>query len=625
MPATGLPSIEGLSGESFDLGFAHRRLAITDLSVAGHQPMSAADGGFWLIHNGEIYNFRGLRDELRLRGYEFRSDTDTEVILAAYQEWGVDCVSRFNGMWSFALLDTKRRTIFCSRDRFGIKPLFFAKENGSIAFASEIKALVGPHGRPFEPDPSAVAKFIAMDVFPSARNGDTFFEGIRALPAGCCEVIDPGGQHQSRYYAVQIHEEPVGVSDNAVEEFRALLIDSVRLQLKADVPVGSCLSGGLDSSVVVAAIDQLLGAENSRNCGGGQLTFSSVFTEPGPYNEREFVDAVLERIPARGVLVFPSLQDLEDDLEAVVWHQDEPFGDLSIFAQWCVMRAVKARGLSVLLDGQGADEILGGYAPHPTHVADLLGRGDARGAIRELRSLCGANIVGAARIAASALVRQLPSCLQGVLRNRRWRDRSAFALLSPGVREAARAESTLGYGYAEDQRSLSQLLRFQVEEGVLPTLLRYEDRNSMAFGLEGRVPFLDHRVVEFAFSKGAPLRMCGGWTKWLLRKAFSDLLPDSIIWRKDKVGFGVPGAWWLQHLFRRDPRLLSSASPAGEYLDLPRARKLHEELGSDSSKSAPLWRCLNLEMWLRSWRDTASALAHSAGWHGGSEHLGSGR
>ena len=366
--------------------------------------------------------------------------------------------------------------------------------------------------------------------------------------------------------------------------------------------MGSCLSGGLDSSAIVATIDHLRRAGGQTPPDGRQLTFSSVFHEPARYNERPFVDAVLGQIPAKGVMVFPTSEDLDRHLDEVVRCQDEPFGDLSIYAQWCIMRAVKDHGVGVLLDGQGADEILGGYTPFATNVSELLRRCDASGVIRELRALRRAGHAGLSRLALSALIRQLPARMRMVVGRRRWRNVPAMALLAPELRGEVCAKDVMPYGFAEDQLSLSRLLRFQVEEGVLPTLLRYEDRNSAAFGLEGRVPFLDHRVVEFAFSTGAPLRLREGWTKWLLRMAFADVLPTSVIWRKSKVGFGVPGVRWLGHLIRANPETLGPASPAGEFLDLDHARRLSTGLGRDSSAHAPMWRCLNVEKWLRSWQ-----------------------
>jgi asparagine synthase (glutamine-hydrolysing) len=454
-----------------------------------------------------------------------------------------------------------------------------------------------------------VARFVALGVHPSARKGDTFFKGVKALPPASNATIAQNGWQQARYYRVSIDCDTTRPEDHVVERFRELLIDSVRLRLNADVRVGSGLSGGLDSSSIVAAIDYLLRDRGHSACDGRQLTFSSVFTESAPYNERPFVDAVLGHIPAHGVLVFPTADDLKFHIEEVVRCQDEPFGDLSIFAQWCVMRAVKGHGVGVLLDGQGADEVLGGYSPFTTNLAELLSRGKPAGAIRELRALRSAGHSGVGRMALGAVIRQLPRAAQGALGRGRRRDTTGLSMLAPDLRRnhAILAEE----GVDEDQTSLSELLRYQMEEGVLPALLRYEDRNSSAFGLESRVPFLDHRLVDLAFTEGMALRLRDGWTKWILREAFQNLLPAEVIWRRRKVGFGVPGAEWVRRLLRTGTGHFFAPSPAEQYLDLPRLRGIGFTPNADDSQAVSIWRCINLEVLLK-----------CREWHAGSQVTG---
>ena len=242
MPGTGLPRIESYQGEPFDLAFGHRRLAIIDLSVAGHQPMSSPDGRQWLIYNGEVYNHKEIRRELRGRGYDFHSDTDSEVVVAAYQEWGPQCVTRFNGMWALAILDVAERMIFCSRDRFGIKPFHYSEIGGSIAFASEIKALVGlGDGIPFVPEPRAIARFIAMGAYPSARRGETFFGGVRALPPATNATISQSSREQARYFRIDVDNEQPGPEKEVIKEFKALLTDSGTYPTRSRCPGGLVL------------------------------------------------------------------------------------------------------------------------------------------------------------------------------------------------------------------------------------------------------------------------------------------------------------------------------------------------------------------------------------------------
>lgn len=535
-----LPPLGTARGGRWDLAFGHRRLAILDLSCAGHQPMVDPSGRFWIIYNGEVYNYCELRNQLEELGHSFRSDTDTEVVLASLLEWGPECVTQFNGMWSFAVADLEQRLLLCSRDRFGIKPFHFTESGSTFTFASEIKALAGQEGFPLEPDEGAVARFIGLGQYPSARAGDTFYSNVHSIPPAHTMTVTATDSQDSRYYRIPDRpKEPARApTSDLVKEFRNLLLESVRLRLRSDVAVGSCLSGGLDSSSIVAAIHHLRqndGAETSP-----QLTFSSVFHEKARYNERPFVDLMLERFPVQGILVFPSDDDVLNHLHSVVTCQDEPFGDFSIMAQWCVMRAAREHGVGVLLDGQGADELLGGYTPFVPHIADRLTNMQFRRAAHEIRSLPRGTRV---RSAASAAAQLLPTALHRYL-TRRFKPRlpgidllspSQLAYIGPSQLSVPRTHRT----------DLSALLREQIEETVLPNLLRYEDRNSSAFGIEARVPFLDHRLVDFVFTKAWDLRIKDGWTKWMLRAAFADDLPNRITWRREKVGFGAPGHRWL--------------------------------------------------------------------------------
>ncbi len=594
-----LAPLEAAAGSAFDLAFGHRRLAILDLSEAGHQPMASFRRDLWLVYNGEIYNYVELRQQLGNLGHTFRSGTDTEVILAAYQQWGADCVSHFNGMWAFALYDTAKRALLCSRDRFGIKPFHFVERGATFAFGSEIKALVGGAGAPFEPDAGAIARFVGFGVHPSARAGDTFFANVHALPPATNFAVSETSRVASRYYRTEIDGEGEDASQGVIEQFRELLIDSVRLQLRSDVTVGSCLSGGLDSSSIVAAATHLLETAACTRDRHRLRTFSSVFEEEAPYNERPFIDAVLGRVPARGVLVYPTAADLEEHIDEVVHCQDEPFGDLSIFAQWFVMRSAKEAGVGVLLDGQGADELLGGYAPFTTFVTELLERRKVAAATREFfafRRIAGGSLM---RMAGSLLIRKLAPRLQESAARRRLRASLGLRLVCPDLRTSP--DLFVNHDHAGTLYSLSALLRYQMEEGVLPALLRYEDRNSSAFGLEARVPFLDHRLVDFVFKKAAAHRIRNGWTKYALRSAFSENLPDEVVWRRKKVGFGVPGAAWADHLTECGLGSLGPHSPAHDYLDMANIGRLQAKPGGNLSAAAPLWRCQNLDLWLRSW------------------------
>ena len=550
-----------LPGADAVLGF--RRLAIHDLSAAGHQPMGTPDGKLWIVFNGEVYNFPELRAELEQGGCVFRSKTDTEVILRAYERWGRGCLHRFNGMWGLAILDLRqqgRPQLFLARDRCGVKPLYYAEDGqGGIAFASEIKALRVTRDR-WTTDPLQFSNFIAWGRYPSPRAGDTIFKEIRSLPPGGSALLDGRGLQLERWWDLPENGDgDVSGVDDAVEKLRILLEDAVKLRLRADVPVGSCLSGGLDSSIIVGMVNRLLAQDAAAtHSGGTQHTFSAVYTIDGPFNERKFVDRVLSGVNATGHFTVPTGEGLAEDFDQMVWHQDEPFTTTSIFAQWCVMRLVKESGTTVLLDGQAADELFAGYRPYQWYFSSVIQERGWLAAVREMRSIRGATgdrVLGTlfsslpAALLPAALITGAARCgYSHALRRsagRLLRPEAAAALVEH-VRDAGTPES---YPWRRLAENLDQHLRGITLDFGLPHLLRFEDRNSMAFSIESRVPFTDYRLVEFAFSPAMKaLKIREGWAKWALRKAGTGTVPADIIWRRDKMGFGTPEPQLVQAL-----------------------------------------------------------------------------
>ncbi|MGH3129572.1 MAG: asparagine synthase (glutamine-hydrolyzing), partial [Gaiellaceae bacterium] len=385
--------------ENVALGF--RRLAIIDLSDAGMQPFASEDGRMRLLHNGEVYNYRELRAELEAKGHRFRSATDTEVILAAYREWGERCVERFNGMWALALWDADSRTLFCSRDRFGVKPFYYRHHGGRFAFASELKAFRADPQTPLEANERAVRDYIEQGYLDHTE--ETFFAGIVRLPPAHSLTFGPAGLRRWRYWRLAPREPEPG---DPAPRLRELFLDAVRLRLRSDVPVGTCLSGGIDSSAIACGVDHLLRteAENARPVGERQRTFTAWFADPG-FDERPYAEAVVERIRADAHWISFTDSDVVASLPAIVEAQDEPFGSTSIVAQWYVMRAASEAGLKVMLDGQGADEVLAGYHGYlGAYYADLLTHGrlaELRGELGAYRRLHGAS----ARTVAVALAR----------------------------------------------------------------------------------------------------------------------------------------------------------------------------------------------------------------------------
>ena len=620
----GLPSIEEFRGRQFNLALGFRRLAILDVTPAGHQPMPSRDGRLWIVFNGEIYNYLELRSELEGLGYAFRTNTDTEVILAAYDRWGAECLGRFNGMWGLAIWDNLRRSLFVARDRFGVKPCYLADgPGGSLAFASEIKALRASGTAGCEPSPAALGGFVAFGAFPSHRAGATFFRDVRSLPPGHASLFEQNDEQTSAYWQLPAAEEQPLDEAASGARFRELLVDSIRLRLRSDVPLGTCLSGGLDSSAIVAIVRQLTSSPMSAapsSVGPRQHTFSAVYDSEGEWNERVHVDRVLARTGAQGHFVVPKSDGLWDEIQQVLAYQDEPVQSSAIYAQWCVMRLARRRGVTVLLDGQGADELLGGYRPYQAVVQDLLRRCRFWGAWRAASDIGRTAGLGRTSLLSAAAKSELGWRVKRWLRpsgSGRW---ALETLAGAGLNEACLAEhadeiARAAAGAAAVQHaSLDEQLRYQMLEESLPNLLRYEDRNSMAFSIEARVPFLDYRLAEFVFRSAAPWRFRRGWTKWLLRRSIENDLPEEIVWRRDKVGYDVPEIDWLRDRRAEVVELFSDASPLAAYFDVPGLRNTTRELLSRGTKrdGRRVWRWINAALWMRSLADASAARSPSA-------------
>jgi len=574
-----------------------RRLSILDPTPRGHQPMSSPDGRFTIIHNGEIYNFLELADELVGLGHRFTTDSDTEVILAAYASWGSDCVARFNGIWAFAIWDRDAESLFLSRDRFGVKPLFIVDRDGQLAFASEIKALRTLGGVSSDPNLEAVSDFLidgTVDHLPV-----TFYRDVDHFPAAHSLTVSGAGRHWERYW------DPPPLSTDAsfraqpddidrIDAFRGLLVDAVGLQLRSDVPIGSCLSGGLDSSSIVSIaaglraghMEMADGFHRERD-GLPQRAFFAEFRE-AEIDERPYVDAVVKSTGVTLHTTTPEAADFLSSLEGVMEAQDEPFGSLSIVAQYHVMRIAHEAGVKVLLDGQGADEILAGYANYRGfRLAGALRSGDPTTMLDALRAVARSGPVrsslGYAVLGGKPLP---PRLIRGRLPGR-WFGR---ALPPPGARRSAPNGGTL----------LGRKLWSDTAAANLPGLLRYEDRNSMAFGIEARVPFLDHRLVEAASALPDRLRIdANGRSKVALRRAMKGIVPETVLARRDKVAFQPPQDRWLRESRHAWEALSAESRAERDGLLAPRAmREAMIAFDTGDLPGSALWRVLNLELWL---------------------------
>ncbi|HLX34647.1 MAG TPA: asparagine synthase (glutamine-hydrolyzing) [Candidatus Limnocylindrales bacterium] len=585
-----------------DLGplqLGHARLSILDPSDAADQPMTTVDGRYTAVHNGEIYNFLELAENLRQNGHVFRTASDTEVLLAAYREWGTACVERFNGIWAFAVWDSVERRLFLSRDRLGVKPLFIARTNGTLAFASEIKALLRLPWVMASPQASAVRDFLLDGRVDHGR--ETFIAGVWRVPAAHNVVVEGNHLTEHRYWSPPRLSRDAGSRGRTddlllIKRFREALIDSVAFQLRSDVPIGSCLSGGLDSSTVVSIASALRsGAIGSRTVQRHerdrppQLAFFADFRDPG-ISERRFVDEVVASARVELRTTSPTSQQALASLEAIVRAQDEPFGSTSIVAQYHVMRLAHESDVSVLLDGQGADELLGGYTTYrPYRDSSMLL--SASGPALLAHHLRARSFGRIARLAWGAATRGAPG--PSWLRpSRRMR-----VLLGERV---AFADRVAPVTVASAGTTLSNALWRDVSWGSLPGLLRFEDRNSMAFGIEARVPFLDHRLVELGLALPDRLRVEGDVQKVILRRAFTDLVPKAVVGRVDKIGFASPEARWLVGWLPALKEL--TVRPVSENLGLVKPGGVTTAFSwwaTGRISREVFWRLLSLEMWAR--------------------------
>jgi len=515
------------------VGLGHRRLAIVDLSLDGRQPMTDLKGENTVVFNGEIYNHVELRRELVEMGHMFASSSDTEVLLAAYVQWGEACVSRFNGMWSFAILDRRRNRLFCSRDRFGKKPFYFVRTGEYFAFGSEIRQLL-PFLARREAHRETVLQFLVGSV--AEPLDQSFFAGVRKLPGGHNLVLDLGTREFSifRYYELSRDASVAALSlDDAVERFSSLLEDAVRIRLRADVPVGTCLSGGLDSSSVAT-----LAARQYHAIADGPFAAITSASELAGSDETEYARQVVQHNQLRWHLVRPEYPDFAGSLDDVMLAQEEPFPSPSVVMQYFVMQAARQNGMTVLLDGQGGDETLLGYeryfAAH--YLAQARTKGWGHTFYDVVRNSRNNALMAPWRVLAYFAYFNSARVRWSVYRRRHPYLRDLPDML-PGLQQ-----------YAEASGNVFGLQRLEIERTNLPALLRYEDKNAMWHAVETRLPFLDYRLVEFSLSLPGDAKIADGWTKYVLRQAMAGRMPDSIVWRRNKMGFEAPASkWFAQH------------------------------------------------------------------------------
>ena len=531
MLSQGLPSKESLPGLvdfspglSCNVALAHRRLAIVDLSPLGHQPM-VWQQRYVITFNGEIFNHIELRQELEAIGYQFTSHSDTEVILAAYDAWGASCLNKFNGMWAFVLVDAEKDRVFIARDRFGIKPLYYAKTDHAFVFSSEIKALLAHSSVKAIPDQEFAKNYLING--PSEEGGGTAWVGIQRFPAAGflefqLDALSNGDWTPETYWSVRpnlsVESFNEAKAQQLADAYFQLLEDSVRLRLRADVKVGSALSGGLDSSSIVYLINKIL---KEKGVADRQETFSSVYKSAGVQDcdESQFIDHLAQALDVRSNQIEPHVDAVPGEHEKMIYAMDYP-PESTCMSGWHTFKRVAQTGVTVTLDGQGADEQLAGYL---AYLAYWFAQMPVRQVLVELPKVLA--IPGASRYALRGLVAGIARRIFGK------------TIVMMIVRKM---------GYQVDPFvHLNQRL-IEDFNASLRVLIHYSDRVSMGHSIESRMPFMDYRLVEFLASVPAAYKMHGGWTKYLARRAFSGKLPDEIVWRKDKMGWPIPEKYWFE-------------------------------------------------------------------------------
>jgi len=577
-------------GQWLDDGIAlgHRRLSIIDLSSLGHQPMIYMDR-YVITYNGEVYNYIELRNELEANGYSFRSHSDTEVILAGYDCWKEACLDKYNGMFSFAIYDMQEKTVFCARDRFGVKPFYYAQIGDSFVFGSEIKQFTVLRGWRAICDARTAADFLVYGIQDHTER--TFFKDVFQLRGGhylkyelanhtyrICKWYDLLEKKNGAVAAV-----PEG---DVSERFYDLLSDSVRFRLRSDVKVGSCLSGGLDSSSIVSIVNEQLRLVQAHD---RQETVTSCFDDK-KFDEREYADEVVRATGAVNHKVFPSFDALFGELEDMVWHQDEPFLSTSIYAQWNVFRTAGENEITVMLDGQGADEMLGGY---PTFFApnllSMLRRGQFGRFLTEFNGIRRNTPYSAAWIGKQLLKNGIGKQRSDALREC---IHPGGAIL--GARYPGGARPKLTYS---DFKEMSYA---QLTATNLPMLLHYEDRNSMAFSIESRVPFLDYRLVEFVFQLQEKHLISEGRTKYVLREAMRNRIPDKVLGRRDKMGFVTAEEQWLKDHPADFEKHIRAAIDGSNGFISPDCLKIFQQMKEGKLRfDFVLWRIISFGAWIK--------------------------
>jgi asparagine synthase (glutamine-hydrolysing) len=598
---------EAVKGDNIKGGFAFRRLSILDLSESGHQPMSDVSENYWIIYNGEIYNYLELRSELQSLGYHFKSMTDTEVIIYAFIEWGSQCLEKFNGMWSFAIYDKAKRQLFCSVDRFGIKPLYYNMTQNTFAFASEIKQVINVANLKPRVNDKVLFDYLSAGSYGNETKETFFKDIIKLLPGTYLEVTlsDSGIKcSEKEWWKLEVKDKFYEENDiNTISgNIKELFYDSVRLRLRSDVEIGTCLSGGLDSSGIVCVTNDITNGK----AGNKLFTIVSGVNENLDY---KYSKEIADYVKGDHIIRRIDKDESYSDLRKFIWHNDEPLIKASMFGGYKVYQLAKENNVKVVFDGQGLDEYAGGYYQLPyIEYMNYLKKNKSRNQYKNhidylikeenyteqslTKALNMYNLKKALHKFTSKRLRlNLLKSVKG------WFNRD---FLVENIRQSQLYNSP----EIEDKRISKddvKLKNFKLFKYInLPGILRQVDRNSMAFSVEARVPFLDHRLVEYIFSLKSEFILHNGYTKFAYREAMKGVIPDNIRNRRDKVGFYIDEYNLVNSMKDNFREMLMDITDGDKYYNKNYIiKKLDENSLNIQNYDNILWRIMNALTWKR--------------------------
>lgn len=592
--------LDKFSTTQISFGMAHRRLSIVDLSELGHQPLCIDNGNYWICYNGEVYNHLEIRKELEEIGYNFISNSDTEIIITAYKEWGTKCLHKFNGMFAFIIYDKTTHQVFVARDRFGVKPLYYYVDDKGIYFASEIKQLTVLNSWQPKLNHQIAHDFLVYGL--SDHTSQTMFLEVCQLRGGEFTLININNiKNKDSFNITKWYKLPITINSisypTACKKFEEIFYSSVNLRLRSDVKIGSCLSGGLDSSAIVSVMAEIL-AKSSSNELLNTFSACSIHKE---FDEKEYIDEVVQHTNATPFYCYPTLDDLMKKNDLLTWHQDEPFGSTSIFAQWSVFELAKQQNTTVMLDGQGADEQLAGYQGlyFQIYLNELLHKGQLVNFCHEIIAFKKLHNINIISTIAKSFISLLPKHIKQQIGKILGRPSYNTNWLNHDFIKYNNINPFISGGM--NNSSVEDTLYAQIMNNNLSMLLHWEDRDSMAHSIESRVPFLDYRLVEFIFRLPTSYKINLGITKRILRDGLSKAMPPKITNRMSKLGFATPEEIWIKqnHQFFRQ-RLIENLEICPDIFDKTHVLQIFDEIISGKQAfNFWIWRIISFCTWYR--------------------------